>query len=115
VTRGVTLIELLVVVAIIAVLISILVPSLKEAREQSRRIVCAGNLRQIVMAHKTYSTDNAEAIADLVLAREAEISTDLGNGWEDVGTYPDPPMLHEQAIRMGVNLFTYAVTSRVTP
>ena len=42
-------------------------------------------------------------------------STDLGNGWEDVGTYPDPPMLHEQAIRMGVNLFTYAVTSRVTP
>ena len=30
-------------------------------------------------------------------------------------TYPDPPLLHEQAIRMGVNLFTYAVTSRVTP
>lgn len=42
-------------------------------------------------------------------------SADLGNGWEDVGTYPDPPLLHEQAIRMGVNLFTYAVTSRVTP
>lgn len=41
-------------------------------------------------------------------------STDLGNGWEDVGTYPDPPELHEQAIRLGVNLFTYAVTSRVT-
>jgi hypothetical protein len=40
-------------------------------------------------------------------------STDLGNGWEDVGTYPDPPALHEQALRMGVNLFTYAVTSRV--
>lgn len=40
-------------------------------------------------------------------------SSDLGNGWEDVGTYPtDPPELHEQALRMGVNLFTYAVTSR---
>ena len=39
---------------------------------------------------------------------------DLGNGWEDVGTYPnDPPALHEQALRMGVNLFVYAVTSRV--
>lgn len=39
---------------------------------------------------------------------------DLGNGWEDVGTYPeDPPELHEQALRMGVNLFVYAVTSRV--
>ncbi len=42
-------------------------------------------------------------------------SADLGNGWEDVGTYPDPPALHEQAIRMGVNLFTYAATSRVQP
>ena len=41
---------------------------------------------------------------------------DLGNGWEDVGTYPtDPPELHEQALRMGVNLVTYAVTSRLQP
>jgi hypothetical protein len=42
-------------------------------------------------------------------------SADLGNGWEDVGTYPDPPALHEQALRLGVNLVTYAITSRVTP
>ncbi len=41
--------------------------------------------------------------------------SDLGNGWENVGTYNDPPELHEQALRMGVNLFTYAVTSRPTP
>lgn len=40
-------------------------------------------------------------------------SSDLGNGWEDLGTYTtDPIELHEQALRMGVNLFTYAVTSR---
>lgn len=39
---------------------------------------------------------------------------DLGNGWEDSGTYPeDPPELHEQALRMGVNLYVYAVTSGV--
>ncbi|HET7456247.1 MAG TPA: DUF4159 domain-containing protein [Gemmatimonadaceae bacterium] len=42
-------------------------------------------------------------------------SSDLGNGWEDVGTYNDPPALHEAALRMGVNLFVYAVTSRPTP
>ena len=43
-------------------------------------------------------------------------SSDLGNGWEDVGTHPgDPPELLERALRMGVNLFMYAVTSRVTP
>jgi hypothetical protein len=39
---------------------------------------------------------------------------DLGNGWEDVGTYADdPPEAHEAALRMGVNLFVYAVTSGV--
>lgn len=38
--------------------------------------------------------------------------SDLGNGWEDPKTYNDPPALHEQALRMGVNLFAYAVTSR---
>jgi hypothetical protein len=38
--------------------------------------------------------------------------SDLGNGWEDVGTYNDPPELHEAALRMGVNLFVYAITSR---
>jgi hypothetical protein len=39
-------------------------------------------------------------------------SSDLGNGWEDVETYHDSPALHEAALRMGINLFVYAVTSR---
>jgi hypothetical protein len=38
--------------------------------------------------------------------------SDLGNGWEDPGTYSDPPALHESALRRGNNLFVYAVTSR---
>jgi len=38
--------------------------------------------------------------------------SDLGNGWEDVGTYNDPPELHEAALRMGINLFVYAMTGR---
>ncbi len=41
-----------------------------------------------------------------------DFSADLGNGWEDPGTYNDPPDLHEAALRMGINLFVYAVTSR---
>jgi len=41
-----------------------------------------------------------------------DFSADLGNGWEDPGTYNDPPDLHEAALQMGVNLFVYAVTSR---
>jgi hypothetical protein len=35
--------------------------------------------------------------------------TDLGDGWEDPAVHGDPPALREAAIRMGVNLFAYAV------
>lgn len=38
--------------------------------------------------------------------------SDLGNGWEDPQVHKDSPEAHEQALRMGVNLFTYAITSR---
>lgn len=41
-----------------------------------------------------------------------DYSADLGNGWEDPQVHNDPPALHEAALRMGVNLFVYAVTSR---
>lgn len=35
--------------------------------------------------------------------------TDLGDGWEDPEVHHDPPDKHETALRMGVNLFSYAV------
>jgi prepilin-type N-terminal cleavage/methylation domain-containing protein len=54
--RGFTLIELLVVVAIIAVLIAILLPSLGRAREQSKTVKCAANLRSIYQAVTIYET-----------------------------------------------------------
>jgi hypothetical protein len=38
--------------------------------------------------------------------------TDLGDGWEDPEVHRDPPEKHEEALRMGVNLFVYAVGSR---
>jgi hypothetical protein len=41
--------------------------------------------------------------------------SDLGDGWEDFEVHKDPPALHEAALRMGVNLFAYAVTSRPVP
>ena len=35
--------------------------------------------------------------------------SDLGDGWEDFEVHHDPPEKHEAALRMGVNLFSYAV------
>jgi prepilin-type N-terminal cleavage/methylation domain-containing protein/prepilin-type processing-associated H-X9-DG protein len=57
-----TLIELLVVVAIIALLISILLPSLSHARELAKRTVCATNLRQISMAQIQRATEHENEI-----------------------------------------------------
>ncbi len=54
---GFTLIELLVVVAIIALLISILLPSLGRARAQAKKTACASNLHQIGIALTTYSVE----------------------------------------------------------
>lgn len=56
--RGFTLIELLVVISIIALLIAILLPALKAARETAKRVNCASNMRQIGILNHVYAEDS---------------------------------------------------------
>lgn len=60
--RAFTLIELLVVVAIIALLLSILLPSLKCAKDQARATVCGTTLKNFGNAFQTYFSENQEWI-----------------------------------------------------
>jgi prepilin-type N-terminal cleavage/methylation domain-containing protein/prepilin-type processing-associated H-X9-DG protein len=67
--NGFTLIELLVVIAIIAILASLLLPSLARAKEQGKRTVCRSNLRQFGLGITLYANDNSDELLETIRSR----------------------------------------------
>ena len=100
-----TLIELLVVVAIIALLISILLPSLSKARAQARSTLCASRIAQLAKGVLLYAEDYSEIPPFIDHGYDAP---DSNESWlaepNDMETVLDPILTEEDWDTAGVRL-----------
>ena len=109
--KGFTLIELLVVISIIALLLSILLPSLKTAKKKAQGIICVSNISGLLKAYYSYALDSHDELVSGNVPRYATNGTDISeyrkDYWVDApqnqqkqftGDPSGPPSLHEKQL-----------------
>lgn len=97
--KAFTLIEMLVVVAIIALLIAILLPSLARARELARQTICGTNMKEIGTTFYIYQSDNLDEFPTVAhdtppgqIAPVVQYIENMGGG---IGGAPENPKRDE--------------------
>lgn len=120
---GFTLIEILVVVAIIALLVAILLPSLRNARESAKTTACMANLRQIGIVNQMYLNDFNNYFPDARGIDLKDRNDDVFDGKKFYGKYlgkgigvfvcPSDPLRSNEPERVsyGVNEFLFQQAS----
>lgn len=127
--RGFTLIELLVVISIIALLLSILMPSLNKVKNNARSLVCQSNIRQLSLAWTAYTAANKGKIVGGcvgISGSDPTLPDYLWSAWVEIpqdengvliplngGSWPDTTLANkERGIKKGL-LYPYVDTLEV--
>ena len=84
-TSRFTLIELLVVIAIIAILLALLLPGLRAARDRAYVVVCMSNLRQIAQASFAYAADHDGYVPTYCPENERSRYVQYQDEWRNLG------------------------------
>jgi len=91
--RAFTLVELLVTIAIIAVLLGILVPALKTARDSAMTAKCLSNIRNMELASLSYSLEHKGELIDVGLAHGGSSANEAGSFILTLSDYYEAPLL----------------------
>lgn len=95
--RAFTLVDILVSVAVMAVLIGVLLPSVAKVRESARRVICQSNLKQIGLGITMFADDNRNLIPESVYGgrndfrqspaemMQLHLGSDNAANWEGLG------------------------------